>query len=152
MNIEMKILDARLTEWGLPKFQSEKAAAIDLYACVPEGTLIRPGQAAVLISAGFAMHMHDAQVAAVIAPRSSTGHKKGLVLGNTVGIIDADYTGEVFISAWNRNGSGEAIVIEPGDRIAQLLFIPVLRPTFETVIEFTEESQRGAGGFGSTGT
>jgi len=150
--VELLILDARLREWGLPDYQSPMAAAVDLHACI-EGVLTIPaGSAAVLIPSGFALHIADASIAAVIAPRSGLGHKRGLVLGNGIGILDADYTGQVMVSAWNRNPAGsEPIRIEPGERIAQLMFVPVLRPRFEIVSAFTQDSERGAGGFGSTG-
>lgn len=103
--------------------------------------------------AGFALSIGDADWAALVYPRSGLGHKRGLVLGNTVGVIDADYQGQLFISAWNRNSPGSAdIVIEPGERIAQLVFTRVIRPQFRLVEEFDAASQRGAGGYGSTGT
>lgn len=151
MNIELKVIDQRLLEWGLPAFQSKKAAALDLFACIDEPLALHPAAPAVLISSGFALHIGDANVAAIIAPRSGSGHKRGLVLGNTIGVVDADYTGAVFISAWNRNASGDPIVIQPGERVAQLLFVPVIRPSFEVVEDFSVGSDRGAGGFGSTG-
>lgn len=150
--IELVILDPRLKEWGLPQYQSPMAAAVDLHACVDTTLSIAPGSAAVLIPAGFSMHIADPAIAAVIAPRSGSGHKRGLVLGNTVGIIDADYTGPVMVSVWNRNPPGsEPLRIEPGERIAQMMFVPVLRPSFTVVKAFSSSSERGAGGFGSTG-
>lgn len=153
MNLEVKILDARLHEWGLPKYQTEMAAAIDLFACIDAPMLLQPQEAAVLIPSGIALHMDSLQMCAVILPRSGLGHKKGLVLGNSVGLIDADYTAQCFISAWNRNppSGGQAITINPGERIAQMMFLPVLRPQFKVVSEFSSPSQRGGGGFGSTG-
>ena len=151
-SIEFLILDARLNAWGLPAYQSPMAAAVDLLACIDVTLSIAPGTPAVLIPAGFAMHIADPSIAAVIAPRSGLGHKRGLVLGNSLGIIDADYTGPVMVSAWNRNPPGtEPIRIEPGERIAQMMFVPILRPRFEVVTEFAQASARGAGGFGSTG-
>lgn len=151
--VELKVLDARLNDWGLPRYQSAQAAAIDLMACLDEDLVLPAGGAAVLVPAGFAVHMNDPHLVAVIAPRSGLGHKKGLVLGNGLGVIDADYTGPLMVSVWNRNPIGsEPVVIRPGERIAQLMFLPVVRPLFEVVAEFSGHSERGAGGFGSTGT
>jgi dUTP pyrophosphatase len=128
------------------------AAAVDLFACVAVPLVIAPQSAAQFVPAGIAIHIGEPNVAAIIVPRSGLGHKKGLVLGNLVGVLDADYTGPVMISVWNRSEVGSApIVIEPGDRIAQLMFVPVLRPAFDVVEEFSAPSVRGAGGFGSTG-
>ncbi len=151
--IEVKILDPRLHAWGLPKYQTALAAAIDLMACLDAPLVLRPQAAAVLIPTGLALHMNSAALCAVILPRSGLGHKKGLVLGNSAGLIDADYTAQCFISAWNRNppGSEQDILINPGDRIAQMIFLPVVRPEFLVVDEFTAPSERGEGGFGSTG-
>ena len=151
--IEIKIVDARLHEWGLPKYQTPLAAAIDLFACIEQPLHLQPQESAVLIPSGIALHMDTLDFCAVILPRSGLGHKKGLILGNSVGLIDADYTAQCFISAWNRNpsaGNG-AIVIEPGERIAQMMFLPVVRPQFKVVSQFSSQSQRGGGGFGSTG-
>ncbi len=153
LEIEIKVLDRRLESWGLPRYQSAMAAGIDLFACLDHSLALAAGAAAVLIPSGIALHMGRADMAAIVVPRSGLGHKQGLVLGNTVGVIDADYTGPVMISAWNRNPPGSApIDIEPGTRIAQLLFVPILRPSFAVVQEFTALSKRGSGGFGSTGT
>ncbi|WP_396435210.1 dUTP diphosphatase [Limnohabitans sp.] len=150
--IEIKILDPRLNQWGLPTYQTPLAAAIDLFACIDAPLQIEPQQAAVLVPSGIALHMDSANLCAMILPRSGLGHKKGLVLGNSVGLIDADYTAQCFISVWNRNPPGsQAISVEPGERIAQMVFLPVLRPVFSVVEEFSRGSQRGAGGFGSTG-
>ena len=151
--IEMRILDERLREWGLPQYPPELAAAIDLMACIDSPVVLKPQEAAVLIPAGFALHMNTVDLCAVILPRSGLGHKKGLVLGNSAGLIDADYTAQCFISAWNRNpaGSGGDITINPGDRIAQMLFLPVVRPHLHVVDSFTAASGRGESGFGSTG-
>jgi dUTP pyrophosphatase len=151
--IEIKVLDQRLHEWGLPKYQTPLAAAIDLFACIDEPLQLQPQQAAVLIPSGIALHMDSSELCAVILPRSGLGHKKGLVLGNSVGLIDADYTAQCFISVWNRNpaDSNATITIQPGERIAQMMFLPVVRPTFTVVEEFSTTSQRGSGGFGSTG-
>jgi dUTP pyrophosphatase len=123
-----------------------------LFACIDAPLQIEPQQAAVLVPSGIALHMDSANLCAMILPRSGLGHKKGLVLGNSVGLIDADYTAQCFISVWNRNPPGsQAISVEPGERIAQMVFLPVLRPVFSVVEEFSRGSQRGAGGFGSTG-
>ena len=150
--VELKILDPRLHEWGLPRHHSAMAAAIDLFACIDATLAIAPGTAAQLIPAGFAIHIGDPGYAALIVPRSGLGHRGGLVMGNSVGVLDADYMGPVMISAWNRNAPGTApIVIQPGDRIAQMLFVPVGRPVFTVVDAFSGQSARGAAGFGSTG-
>jgi len=152
MKVELKVLDERVRAWGLPRYQSEMAAAVDLFACLGEPLVIAPQSPAQFVPSGIAIHIGDPGVAAIFVPRSGLGHKKGLVLGNLVGVLDADYTGPVLISVWNRSELGSApIVIEPGDRIAQLMFVPVVRPAFELVDEFTALSLRGAGGFGSTG-
>jgi dUTP pyrophosphatase len=150
--IELKILDARLKDWGLPAYQSDMAAAIDLHACLDAPLSVEAGTAAILVPAGIAIHMADPHVAALIIPRSGTGHKRGLVLGNSTGLIDADYMGPIMISVWNRNSPGTPpIVIAPGERIAQMMFVPVVRVAFQTVEDFSATSQRGTGGFGSTG-
>ena len=150
--VEIKVLDARLTAWGLPRYQSAMAAAVDLFACLERTLTLAPGAPAELISSGLALHIGDPTIAAIVLPRSGLGHKKGLVLGNLVGLIDADYTGPLLISAWNRSAPGtDPITIEPGDRIAQLMFVPVIRPALRTVTAFGASSSRGAGGFGSTG-
>lgn len=152
--IEIKILDARLHQWGLPQYQTALAAAIDLFACIDTPVLVPPQAPAQLIPSGIALHMNSMDLCAVILPRSGLGHKKGLILGNSVGLIDADYTAQCFMSVWNRNPAphSEPIVIQPGERIAQMMFLPVVRPTFEVVEEFSSQSQRGSGGFGSTGS
>jgi dUTP pyrophosphatase len=151
-DVEIKILDQRLREWGLPAYQSALAAAVDLMACTDAPTEVRAGAAAVLIPAGISIRMTQPDLAAVILPRSGLGHKTGLVLGNLMGLIDADYLGPIMISAWNRNSVGtEPIVITPGDRIAQMMFIPIVRPAFRVVDEFSGTTARGSGGFGSTG-
>jgi dUTP pyrophosphatase len=147
--IELRVLDARLNDWGLPRYQSPLAAAIDLHACLDAAVTLEPGAPPMLISAGIALHMNDPGMAALVLPRSGLGHRQGLVLGNLVGLIDADYTGPILVSAWNR-GAGP-IPIEPGQRFAQLLFVPVLRPELRQVETFSLGSTRGAGGFGSTG-
>ena len=150
--VELRILDPRLREWGMPAYQSEMAAAIDLHACIDAPVLLHPASAPVLISSGIAMHIADPGLAAVVLPRSGLGHREGLVLGNLVGLIDPDYTGPVMVSAWNRNPSGTPpITIEPGQRFAQMMFLPVVRPVFQVVETFSAASSRGSGGFGSTG-
>lgn len=150
--VELKVLDTRIHQWGLPRYQSAMAAAVDLFACLDAPLAIEPQSPAQLIPAGIALHIADPAIAAIIVPRSGLGHRKGLVMGNLVGVIDADYTGPVMVSVWNRSEPGsEPIVIEPGDRIAQMMFVPVIRPAFEVVDEFSQASVRGAGGFGSTG-
>lgn len=151
--VEIRILDERLRQWGLPRPHSEMAAAIDLHACLEAPVALQAGGAAVLISSGIAVHMNDPAMAALVLPRSGLGHRQGLVLGNGVGLIDPDYMAPIRISALNRNPpGGESITIAPGDRIAQLLFVPVLRPELVEVETFSETSARGEGGFGSTGT
>ncbi len=150
--VELVVLDQRLHEWGMPAYQSAMAAAIDLHACLDEPLTLLPETAPALIPAGFAIHMADPNLAALVLPRSGLGHRKGLVLGNLVGLIDPDYTGPILVSAWNRNPAGsEPIVIAPGERFAQLLFVPIARPILRQVDAFSTGSERGAGGFGSTG-
>jgi dUTP pyrophosphatase len=150
--IELKLLDQRLRQWGLPRYQTGQAAAIDLHACLDAPLELPPGAPPALVSSGIALHMADGGMAALVLPRSGLGHKKGLVLGNLVGLIDADYTGPILVSAWNRNPPGsEPITIAPGERFAQMVFVPILRPDFAVVEEFSIDSSRGAGGFGSTG-
>ncbi len=151
--VEVVILDERIRDWGLPHYQSEMAAGIDLFACVDGQLTLEPESAAQLVPAGISIHIADPQIAGLIVPRSGLGHRAGLVMGNLVGVLDADYTGPLMISVWNRNPRGsQPIVIAPGDRIAQLIFVPVVRPVFEIVGEFSKRSGRGSGGFGSTGS
>jgi dUTP pyrophosphatase len=146
--VQLKIIDQRLgREIPLPEYATNGSAGMDLRACVETNTVIQPGEA-LLIPTGFAMHISDPGVAAMILPRSGLGHKHGLVLGNLVGLIDSDYQGQVYVSCWNR--SDKAFEIEPGMRIAQLVFVPVIMADFEVVATF-EASARGAGGFGHTG-
>jgi len=152
-SFEIKILDGRIHAWGIPSYQSDMAAAIDLFACVDGPLAIAPQAPAHLIPSGISVCIGDPHVAAVIAPRSGLGHRMGLVLGNTVGVLDADYTGPVMISAWNRNAPGSPpIIVHPGERIAQMLFLPILRPSFRVVEEFSRNTERGSAGFGSTGS
>ena len=146
--VQLKILDSRLnTEFALPDFATGGSAGVDLRACIDEPLTLEPG-ATTLIPTGLAIHIGDPSLAAIILPRSGLGHKHGIVLGNLVGLIDSDYQGQVFVSCWNRGN--EPFGIEPGARIAQMVFVPVMQAEFEVVEEFTE-SQRGAGGFGHTG-
>ena len=148
MKGEVKLMEHRCgTEWPLPRM-SPGAAAFDLRAAPVQPVHLRPHEEA-LIPTGIAMHIKDPGVAMLILPRSGLG-RKGLVLGNTVGLIDSDYQGEIMIAAWNRSPI-EVFTISPGDRIAQAIFVPVLHPTFEAVAVFSEETDRGAGGFNSTG-
>lgn len=150
--VEIRILDKRLMDWGLPRYQSEMAAAIDLFACMPSPVTLSSGSPAELIPAGFSLFLRNPHLAAMILPRSGLGHRSGLVLGNLVGLIDADYQGPVMISVWNRNGQEmDPVTIFPGDRLAQMIFVPVVRPVFSIVESFSERTDRGSGGFGSTG-
>lgn len=146
--MELKVLDPRLHEWGLPRYHSAMAAAVDLHACLDAPMILPPGAPPALISAGFAVLIGDPHVAALVLPRSGLGHR-GLVLGNLVGLIDPDYAGPIMVSAWNRGA--EPIEMAPGARFAQMLFVPILRPVLRLVDEFTAATARGAGGFGSTG-
>jgi dUTP pyrophosphatase len=155
-SIELKILDPRLPGWGFPHYGSEFAAGLDLHACIDATLVLRPQESAVLISAGFAFRIGDPEWCALVLPRSGRGHRDGLVLGNAVGLIDADYEGVCFVSAWNRNPPrsdhpDDGILINPGDRIAQLVFTRIARPHFTVVTEFSQSGSRQAGGFGSTG-
>jgi dUTP pyrophosphatase len=146
--IELKILNPRLKEaFPLPTYATEGSAGLDLRACIDEPLQIAP-QETVLLPTGLAMYIADSNLAAVILPRSGLGHKHGIVLGNLVGLIDSDYQGELKISCWNR--SQEHFTVHPGDRIAQLVFLPIVRAEFNIVDAFTE-SDRGEGGFGSSG-
>jgi dUTP pyrophosphatase len=146
--IQLRVLDARLgTEIPLPEHGTDGSAGMDLRACVEAPLTIEPG-ATELIPTGFAIHIGDPGLAAVLLPRSGLGHKHGLVLGNLVGLIDSDYQGQVYVSCWNR--SRQPFLVEPGLRIAQLVFVPVVQARWEVVEDF-EASARGAGGFGHTG-
>ena len=152
MDVEVKLLDPRVLEWGFPAYGSEMAAGLDLFACLEAPLLVEPQAPAVLVSSGIALHIGDPDWCALVYPRSGLGHKKGLVLGNGVGVIDADYQGPVYVSMWNRNAVGTTpIEIRPGERIAQLVLTRIVRPRFRVVNEFAAESARRAGGFGSTG-
>lgn len=150
--IELKVLDDRLHSWGLPRYQTPMSAGIDLHACIPEPLTIEPQAPAVLVPTGIAVLMNNPHMVGFVLARSGLGHKKGLILGQSVGTIDADYANEIFISAWLRTTPGsEPLTIQPGDRIAQLVFVPILRPSFEVVTDFSASTERGLGGFGSTG-
>ena len=144
--LDVKILDPRLRD-ALPQYSTAGAAGLDLRACVKKPLELAPG-AAELVPSGIAIHLADPGLAAVVLPRSGLGHKHGIVLGNLVGLIDSDYQGEVMVSVWNR--SKEAFTINPLDRIAQLVVVPVVQVKLNVVEEFAA-SRRGAGGFGSTG-
>jgi dUTP pyrophosphatase len=150
MEIALRILDPRLPRWGFPHWGSAKAAGLDLFACLDRTLFVPPGSPAVLVPAGFALQIADPDWAGLIYPRSGQGHKRGLVLGNAVGVIDPDYEGQIQISVWNRNPQAE-ILIEPGERIAQMVFTRIIRPEFRVVESFDDPSARGPGGFGSTG-
>ena len=146
--VQIKAIDPRLgTEFPLPEYATAGSAGMDLRACLDQTIMLAPGETK-LIPTGFAMHMEESGLAAVILPRSGLGHKHGIVLGNLVGLIDSDYQGQVFVSCWNR--SDRDFSIEPGARIAQLVFLPVVQAAWELVEDFPD-SDRGAGGFGHTG-
>jgi len=147
-SIRLKVLDSRIgSEFPLPRYETEGAAGLDLRACIDAPITIAPGET-VLVSSGIAIHIADPALAAVALPRSGLGHRHGIVLGNLVGLIDSDYQGPVGLSVWNRGR--EPFTVEPGDRIAQLVFLSVARARFEVVDTFAE-SDRGEGGFGHTG-
>jgi dUTP pyrophosphatase len=146
--IQLKILDPRIGDSiPLPTYATGGSAGLDLRVCISEAIQIAP-QETVLLPTGLSIYIGDPQLAAVILPRSGLGHKNGIVLGNLVGLIDSDYQGELKISCWNR--SSESFTVNPGERIAQLVFVPVVQAAFEVVTAFTETS-RGEGGFGSSG-
>ena len=146
--VELKILNSRIgTDFPLPKRATSGSAGLDLRACIDAPLDLAPG-AAELVPTGLAIHLADPGLAAMIVPRSGLGHKHGIVLGNLVGLIDSDYQGELLISCWNRGT--KTFRIEPGERIAQLVVVPVVQVEFE-VVESFEESRRGSGGFGHTG-
>ena len=144
--IDLKILDARLHEQP-PHYATPGAAGLDLRACLKESIVVEPGQT-VLVPTGMAIHLADPGLAAMILPRSGLGHKHGIVLGNLVGLIDSDYQGELMVSAWNR--STTAFTLQPMERLAQLVIVPVVQAQFNVVQEFPA-SERGEGGYGSTG-
>lgn len=146
--VQLKILDSRLgNEFPLPHYATAGSAGMDLRALPQKSLDLSPGETE-LIPTGLAIHLEDPQLAAMILPRSGLGHKHGIVLGNLVGLIDSDYQGELFVSCWNRGKEG--FRIEVGERIAQLVLVPLVRAAFQVVDEFSD-SERGAGGFGHSG-
>lgn len=146
--LEVRILDARLgREFPLPQYATDGSAGMDLRACLDAPLTLAPGETA-LIPSGLAIHIGDPGHAALVLPRSGLGHKHGIVLGNLVGLIDSDYQGQLFVSCWNRGHT--TFTIEPGERIAQLVIVPVVQVDLEVVDSFVA-SERGAGGFGSSG-
>ena len=145
-NIDVKILDARLRD-QLPAYATSGSAGLDLRACIDTPLVLQPGQAE-LIPSGIAIHLADPGLTAMVLPRSGMGHKHGIVLGNLVGLIDSDYQGQILVSLWNRGAV--AFTLNPMERIAQLVVVPVVQVGFNLIDEFTQ-STRGAGGFGSTG-
>lgn len=148
-SIQLKILDSRVgSEFPLPEHATDGSAGVDLRACLDGPLEIKPGQTE-LIPTGLAVHIEDPGLAAMILPRSGLGHKHGIVLGNLVGLIDSDYQGQLFVSCWNRGA--ESFTLEPGLRLAQMVIVPVVQVNFEVVKEF-DVSERGAGGFGHTGS
>lgn len=148
MQLQYKVLDARVgSEFPLPAYATGGSAGLDLRAMVKDTTVIEPGQT-ILLPTGLAIYIEDPGYAGMILPRSGLGHKHGIVLGNLVGLIDSDYQGELMVSCWNRGQ--QAFTIEPGDRIAQLVIVPVLQVQLEQVQDF-DQTDRGAGGFGHSG-
>jgi dUTP pyrophosphatase len=145
--LDVRILDERLRS-QMPAYATPGSAGLDLRACLAEPLTLKPGDSA-LVPSGIAIHVADPTLAAIIIPRSGLGHKHGIVLGNLVGLVDSDYQGQVFVSCWNRGR--EPFVVNPMERIAQLVVVPVVQVEFNVVDSF-DESDRGAGGFGSTGT
>ena len=146
MHIDVKIINPLIKD-QLPHYATAGSAGLDLRACISDKIVLEPGQT-VLIPTGLAIHLADANYAAIILPRSGLGHKHGVVLGNLVGLIDSDYQGELMVSTWNRGNT--AFTIEPFERIAQMVIVPVVQAQFNLVADF-DASDRGAGGFGSTG-
>ena len=147
--IELKVLDPRVGDSiPLPHYATDGSAGLDMRACIDAPLTVNPGDT-VLVPTGLAIHIGDASLAAVLLPRSGLGHKHGLVLGNLTGLIDSDYQGQVFISCWNRGTN--SYEIQPGERIAQMVFVPVEQVKFSIVEEF-DDSKRGSGGFGHSGT
>ena len=146
--LQVKILDSRIgNEFPLPAYATQGSAGIDLRACLDQALTIKPGEPH-LVPTGLAIHIADPNLCAMILPRSGLGHKHGIVLGNLVGLIDSDYQGQLFVSVWNRGDT--TFTMEPGERMAQLVLVPVVRVEFDIVDEFST-SDRGEGGFGSTG-
>lgn len=146
--IQLKIIDSRIgRDFPMPDYASAGAAGVDLRACIDAPLEVEPGSTH-LVPTGVAIHIGDTSLAAVLLPRSGLGHKHGIVLGNLTGLIDSDYQGQVFVSIWNRGAA--AYTVEPGERIAQMVFVPVVQAAFEVVAKFSE-SRRGEGGFGHSG-
>lgn len=146
--IQLKILDPRVgRDFPLPEYATDGSAGLDLRACIDAEITLQPGKTE-LIPTGLSIHIADPSLAAVILPRSGLGHKHGIVLGNLVGLIDSDYQGQLFVSTWNRGD--QTFSIKPGERLAQLVFVPVVQADFELVQDF-DQSQRGEGGFGHSG-
>lgn len=148
MKVQVKVLDQRLgQEWPMPTYATTGSAGLDLRACVEEAIQIEPGQT-VLVKTGMAIYIEDTNFAGLVLPRSGLGHKHGIVLGNLVGLIDSDYQGELMVSVWNRGQT--TFTLEPGERLAQYVLVPVVQAQFDIVSEF-EATERCAGGFGHTG-
>ena len=146
--LQVRILDPRIgRDYPLPQYATSGSAGVDLRACLDGAIELKPGDTQ-LIASGIAIHLSDPGYAAIVLPRSGLGHKHGIVLGNLVGLIDSDYQGQIFVSVWNRGQT--TFTIQPGERIAQLVVVPVVQVEFDVVNEFTA-SERGAGGFGSSG-
>ncbi len=146
--IQLKILDPRLGKSiPMPAYATTGSAGIDLRACLDNDTTLAPGDT-ILIPTGIAIHINDTQLAAVLLPRSGLGHKHGIVLGNLVGLIDSDYQGQIFVSCWNRGK--ESFTVQVAERIAQMVFVPIVQAEFEQVTDF-DQTERGTGGFGHTG-
>jgi dUTP pyrophosphatase len=146
--LQVRILDPRIgRDYPLPQYATSGSAGVDLRACIDGAIELKPGDTQ-LIASGIAIHLSDPGYAAIVLPRSGLGHKHGIVLGNLVGLIDSDYQGQIFVSVWNRGQT--TFTIQPGERIAQLVVVPVVQVEFDVVNEFTA-SERGAGGFGSSG-
>ncbi|EPF79872.1 dUTP diphosphatase [Acinetobacter rudis] len=148
MKVQVKVLDPRLgSTWPMPSYATTGSAGLDLRACVDEAINIEPGQT-VLVKTGMAIYIEDVNYAGLVLPRSGLGHKHGIVLGNLVGLIDSDYQGELMVSVWNRGQT--TFTLEPGERLAQYVLVPVMQAQFDIVDDFVA-SDRGAGGFGHTG-
>ncbi|WP_261842097.1 dUTP diphosphatase [Aliamphritea ceti] len=147
-SLQAKILDSRIgNEFPLPSYATEGSAGLDLRACIDQSVTLSPGETQ-LLPTGLAIHVADPNLCAMLLPRSGLGHKHGIVLGNLVGLIDSDYQGQLMVSCWNRSNS--SFTVEPGERIAQMVLVPVVQADFEIVDEFND-SDRGEGGFGSSG-
>ncbi len=148
LNVQIKRLNPKLNRNTLPRYATPHSAAVDLMACIDEPLTIKAGETA-LVGTGIAVYIKDPNFAGLILPRSGLGHKHGIVLGNLVGLIDADYQGELMVSLWNR--SNNDFVLQPNERMAQYVIVPIVRPNFCWVDEFDDTSERGVGGFGHTG-